>query len=200
MLGKLRLVLWGFVAIAAAALAFLLTRPAPELPAPSATELPLASIGGPFTLDGADGRPFSSASLAGQPFAIFFGFTHCPDVCPTTLARLTKLRRLLGQGDKAFRIVFVSVDPERDGPAEVGAYAKLFATPVIGLTGTPAQIEQVKKQYAVFSAKAPGAGSDYSVDHTASVFLMDRTGKFVATLAPEEGDAVALAKLKRVAT
>ena len=200
MLGKLRLVLWGFVAIAAAALAFLLTRPAPELPAPSATELPLASIGGPFTLDGADGRPFSSASLAGQPFAIFFGFTHCPDVCPTTLARLTKLRRLLGQGDKAFRIVFVSVDPERDGPAEVGAYAKLFATPVIGLTGTPAQIEQVKKQYAVFSAKAPGAGSDYSVDHTASVFLMDRAGKFVATLAPEEGDAVALAKLKRVAT
>ena len=200
MLGKLRLVLWGFVAIAAAALAFLLLRPAPELPAPSATELPLASIGGPFTLDGADGRPFSSASLAGQPFAIFFGFTHCPDVCPTTLARLTKLRRLLGQGDEAFRIVFVSVDPERDGPAEVGAYAKLFATPVIGLTGTPAQIEQVKKQYAVFSAKAPGAGSDYSVDHTASVFLMDRTGKFVATLAPEEGDAVALAKLKRVAT
>ena len=200
MLGKLRFVLWGFVAIAAAALAFLLTRPAPELPAPSATELPLASIGGPFTLDGADGRPFSSASLAGQPFAIFFGFTHCPDVCPTTLARLTKLRRLLGQGDEAFRIVFVSVDPERDGPAEVGAYAKLFATPVIGLTGTPAQIEQVKKQYAVFSAKAPGAGGDYSVDHTASVFLMDRTGKFVATLAPEEGDAVALAKLKRVAT
>lgn len=200
MLGKLRFVLWGFVAIAAAALAFLLTRPAPELPAPSATELPLASIGGPFTLDGADGQPFSSASLAGKPFAIFFGFTHCPDVCPTTLARLTKLRRLLGQGDEAFRIVFVSVDPERDGPAEVGAYAKLFATPVIGLTGTPAQIEQVKKQYAVFSAKAPGAGSDYSVDHTASVFLMDRTGKFVATLAPEEGDAVALAKLKRVAT
>jgi len=200
MLGKLRFVLWGFVAIAAAALAFLLTRPAPELPAPSATELPLASIGGPFTLDGADGQPFSSASLAGKPFAIFFGFTHCPDVCPTTLARLTKLRRLLGQGDEAFRIVFVSVDPERDGPAEVGAYAKLFATPVIGLTGTPAQIEQVKKQYAVFSAKAPGAGSDYSVDHTASVFLMDRAGKFVATLAPEESDAVALAKLKRVAT
>lgn len=200
MLGKLRFVLWGFVAIAAAALAFLLTRPAPELPAPSATELPLASIGGPFTLDGADGQPFSSASLAGKPFAIFFGFTHCPDVCPTTLARLTKLRRLLGQGDEAFRIVFVSVDPERDGPAEVGAYAKLFATPVIGLTGTPAQIEQVKKQYAVFSAKAPGAGSDYSVDHTASVFLMDRAGKFVATLAPEESDTVALAKLKRVAT
>ena len=200
MLGKVRFILWGLVAVAVAALVFLLTRPEPELPAPSVTELPLASIGGPFTLVGADGQPFASSRLAGKPFAIFFGFTHCPDVCPTTLARLTKLRRALGQGDDAFRIVFVSVDPDRDGPAEVGAYAKLFDTPVIGLTGSAAQIEQVKKQYAVFSAKAPGAGGDYSVDHTASVFLMDRTGKFVATLAPEESDAVALDKIKRIAS
>ena len=198
MLGTLRIVLWACVLVAAAALAFLLTRPEPKLPAPTTTELPLSSIGGPFTLVGADGQPFASTKLAGKPFAIFFGFTHCPDVCPTTLARLTKLRRQLGKGDDAFAIVFVSVDPERDGPAEVGAYAGLFDTPVIGLTGTPAQIEQVKKQYAVFSAKAPQPGGDYSVDHTASVFVMDRAGKFVATIAPEESDAVALAKLKRV--
>ena len=198
MLGKLRIVLWGLVLVAAAALALLLTRPEPKLPAPTTTELPLASIGGPFTLVGADGQPFSSTKLAGKPFAIFFGFTHCPDVCPTTLARLTKLRRQLGKGDDAFDIVFVSVDPERDGPAEVGKYAGLFDTPVIGLTGSPAQIDQIKKQYAVFSAKAPQPGGDYSVDHTASVFLMDRAGKFVATLAPEENDAVALAKLKRI--
>jgi len=197
MLGKLRFILWGLVLVAAAALAFLLTSPA-QLPAPRETELPLASIGGPFTLVGADGRTFSSAKLAGKPFAIFFGFTHCPDVCPTTLARLAKLRRQLGKGDDSFAIVFVSVDPERDGPAEVGAYAKLFDTPVIGLTGSVAQIEQVKKQYAVFSAKAPQAGGDYSVDHTASVFLIDRAGKFVATLAPDENDAVALEKLKRI--
>ena len=136
--------------------------------------------------------------MAGKPFVIFFGFTHCPDVCPTTLARLTKLRRQLGSGDDAFAIVFVSVDPERDGPAQVGAYAKLFDTPVIGLTGSPAQIEQAKKRFAVFSAKAPSSGGDYSVDHTATAFLMDRAGKFVATLAPEENDAVALAKLKRI--
>jgi len=198
MLGKLRFVLWICVLVAAAALAFLLTRPEPKLPAPSTTELPLASIGGPFTLVGADGKPFASSKLAGKPFVIFFGFTHCPDVCPTTLARLTKLRRQLGKGDDAFSVVFVSVDPERDGPKEVGAYAGLFDTPVIGLTGSPAQIAQVKKQYAVFSAKAPQPGGDYSVDHTASVFVMDKDGKFVATIAPEESDAVALAKLKRV--
>ncbi len=197
MLGKLRFILWGLVLVAAAALAFLLTSPA-QLPAPRETQLPLASIGGPFTLAGADGRTFSSSQLAGKPFAIFFGFTHCPDVCPTTLARLSRLRRRSGKGDDSFAIVFVSVDPERDGPAEVGAYAKLFDTPVIGLTGSPAQVAQVKKQYAVFSAKAPQAGDDYSVDHTASVFVMDQAGKFVATIAPEESDAVALAKLKRV--
>lgn len=199
MFGKVRIILWGMVLAAAAAFGFLLTRE-PELPEPTQTELPLASIGGPFTLVGADGKPFASTRLAGKPFAIFFGFTHCPDVCPTTLARLTKLRRQLGPGDNAFDILFVTVDPERDGPAEVGAYTGLFGTPIIGLTGSPAQIEQVKKQYAVFSAKAPGGGGDYSVDHTASVFLMDRAGKFVATLAPEESDTVALAKLKRIAS
>ena len=197
MLGKVRIMLWGAVLIAGVALAWLTTRPA-QLPEASTSELSMAAIGGPFTLVDGEGKPFSSAKLAGKPFAIFFGFTHCPDVCPTTLARLAKLRRALGQGDEAFEIVFVTVDPERDGPGEVGAYAGLFSTPVIGLTGTPAQIDQVKKQYAVASMKAPLPGGDYSVDHTASVFLMDRAGKFVATLAPEESDAVALAKLKRI--
>lgn len=195
---RLRMLLWGAVLVALAGLAYLLTRPQLAPVNSSTTELPLSSIGGPFTLVGADGKPFASSQLNGKPFAVFFGFTHCPDVCPTTLARLARLRRSLGQGDDAFRILFVTVDPERDGPKEVGAYAKAFGTPVIGLTGTPAQIEQVKKQYAVFSARAPLPGGDYSVDHTASIFLMDGSGKFVSTLSPEENDAVALEKLKRI--
>jgi protein SCO1/2 len=195
---RLRMLLWGAVLVALAGLAYLLTRPQLAPVNSSTTELPLSSIGGPFTLVGADGQPFASSQLNGKPFAVFFGFTHCPDVCPTTLARLARLRRSLGQGDDAFRILFVTVDPERDGPKEVSAYAKAFGTPVIGLTGTPAQIEQVKKQYAVFSARAPLPGGDYSVDHTASIFLMDGSGKFVSTLSPEENDAVALEKLKRI--
>jgi protein SCO1/2 len=199
MLNKLQIALWGAVLAAAAGLAFLLLRPYSSLPEARTTELPLAAIGGPFTLVDGKGQPFSSSRLAGRPFAIFFGFTHCPDVCPTTLARLAKLRRELGRGDDAFNIVFVTVDPERDGPAEVGAYAGLFATPVIGLTGSREQIERVKKQYAVASMKSPLANGDYSVDHTASIFLMDRSGQFVATIAPEESDDVALAKLKRIA-
>ena len=198
MLRKLRLALWVLVGIVTIVLLWFTIRP-PSPPSDIvSSEMPVASIGGPFSLVGSDGQPFSSSTLAGKPFAIFFGFTHCPDVCPTTLARLAKHRRQLGKGDDAFAIVFVSVDPERDGPTEVGAYSKLFDTPVVGLTGSPAQIEQVKKQYGVYSAKAPQAGGGYSVDHTATVFLMDEAGKFVATLAHEEGDAVALDKLRRI--
>ncbi len=194
---RVRIVLWVLVAIAVAAFAFLYVRPA-RTPAPQAEPMAMTSIGGPFTLTGSDGKPFSSAKLNGKPFAIFFGFTHCPDVCPTTLARMVKLRRQLGAGDRPFEILFVTVDPERDGPAEVGKYAELFNSPITGLTGSPAQIEQVKKQFGIFSKKVPDGSGGYSVDHTSTVLLFDRDGKFTATIAPEEQDGPALAKLKRI--
>jgi len=190
---RIRLILWVLVAIAAIGGILVALQP----PAPASRESGLATIGGPFTLTGADAKPFPSARLNGKPAAIFFGFTHCPDVCPTTLARLVKLRRQLG-GDDTLSIVFITVDPERDGPAEVGSYASLFGAPVIGLTGKPDDIERVKKQFGVFSQKVEEPGGGYTVDHSASVFLMDRNGQFVATLSPEEGDAVALAKIKRL--
>ncbi len=148
----------------------------------------LSNLGGPFTLVGSDGKPFSSTKLSGKPFVIFFGFTHCPDVCPTTLARLVKFRQQLNAGATPFEIVFVTVDPERDGPAEVGNYAELFNSPITGLTGSSAQIEQVKKQFGIFSKKVPDGSGGYTVDHTATALLFDRNGKFVATIAPEEQD------------
>jgi protein SCO1/2 len=162
--------------------------------------MPGFTLGGPFTLTGADGKSFSSQQLAGKPYAIFFGFTNCPDVCPNTLARLAKLRQQLGKGDDSFRIVFVTVDPERDTPAAVGAYSKLFDTPVIGLTGSPAQIAQVAKQHGIYHAKVPQPDQPdgYTVDHGAAVLLFDRSGDFAGTIAQEEGDAPALAKLQRV--
>ena len=190
---RLRLILWVLVAIAAIGGIWVALQP----PSPASRESGMATIGGPFTLTGSDAKPFQSSRLNGKPAAIFFGFTHCPDVCPTTLARLVKLRRQLGSDD-AMSIVFITVDPERDGPAEVGSYAGLFGAPVVGLTGKPDDIERVKKQYGVFSQKVDQPGGSYTVDHSASVFLMDRNGHFVATLSPEEGDAVALAKLKRL--
>ncbi len=197
---SLRIALWALAGLAAiAGVVVALNPPAPGSKAPLSREASVSRIGGPFTLTGSDGRPFASSRLAGEPIAIFFGFTRCPDVCPTTLARLAKLRRQLGRGDDGFAIVFITVDPERDTPVEVGKYAALFGTSVVGLTGSPAQIERVKKLYGVYSAKAPQAGGDYNVNHTASVFLMDRDGKFVATLAPDEPDSTALDKLRRIA-
>jgi len=184
---RVRIILWALVAVALAAFAFLSFRPA-RTPAPQSQPMVMSNIGGPFTLVGSDGKPFSSAKLAGKPYAI---------VCPMTLARMAKLRQELG-GNKAFEIIFVTVDPERDGPSEVGKYAELFDTPVIGLTGSPAQIEQVKKQFGIFSKKVPDRSGDYSVDHTSTVLLFDRKGGFVATIAPEEQDSAALAKLKRI--
>lgn len=195
---QLRMVLWALVGLVAIGGVYLALNPSrPDVESTSG-ELPLDTIGGPFTLVGSDGQPFPSSRLAGKPAAVFFGFTHCPDVCPTTLARLTKLRKQLGKGDEGFSIVFITVDPERDRPEEVGRYTTLFETPVIGLTGSQAQIDKVKQQFGVFSQKVPTPDGDYSVDHTATVFLLDRNGKFVATLSPEEGNDPALAKLQRV--
>ena len=159
----------------------------------------MTSIGGPFTLTGSDGKPFSSAKLKGKPYAIFFGFTHCPDVCPTTLARMVKLRQQLGAGDRPFEIVFVTVDPERDGPAEVGKYARAVQQPDHRPDrARPRRSTQVKKQFAIFSKKVPDGSGGYSVDHTSTVLLFDRGGKFTGTIAPEEQDGPALAKLKRI--
>lgn len=199
-LRRVRIVVWVMVALALAGLAVLLLRPQTQAPQAVDSSIPGFTLGGPFTLTGANGQPFSSAKLAGKPYALFFGFTHCPDVCPTTLARMAKLRQQLGRGDEAFEIVFVSVDPERDDPKAVGAYAELYGTPIIGLTGSPAQIAQVAKQHGIYYAKVPQAEAPdgYTMDHSAAVLLFDRAGKFSGTIAQEEGDAPALDKLRRL--
>ncbi|MBB3763262.1 SCO family protein [Sphingomicrobium lutaoense] len=194
-LSTVRMILWALVAAVAVG-AGLMWINQPE-PTESAMDFQ-SSIGGEYELVASDGEPFRSASLEGRPHAVFFGFTHCPDVCPTTLARLAKLRREVGED--AFDILFITVDPERDGPSEVGEYARLFDTPVIGLTGSEAQIGAVKKQFAVHSEKVPDGEGGYSVDHSAAVFLMDSEGRFIGTLTSEEGREAALAKLERLAS
>ncbi len=196
-MGRIRIGLWLLVGLAALAGLVIALRPMPA-DVPIASSGSMMEIGGPFTLTGTDGKPFSSEELAGKPFALFFGFASCPDVCPTTMARLTRLRTKLGKGDESFAIVLVSVDPERDTPAVMDRYSGLFGAPVIALTGSAAAIEQVKKQFGVYSAKVPAVGGDYAVDHTATVFLLDRAGNFVATISPNEGDDAARAKLERL--
>ena len=191
-----RLTIWILVAIILVALGvFMLTSPRhSQLPQQSIAR---ADFGGPFTLVGPDGQPFSSSQLSAKPYVLYFGFTHCPDTCPTTLARLVKLRREAG-GDSAFNIVFVTVDPARDGPKEMAAYSKAFGGPIIGLTGSPEQIAKTEKQFGIYAQKVPTGDGDYTMDHTANVLLFDRNGQFVATIAPDEEDGVALDKLKRM--
>ncbi|MFC7537352.1 SCO family protein [Sphingomonas sp. GCM10030256] len=199
-LQKVRIAIWLLVGLAAIGFAILLaTRGNGPGSTAQSSRLDFM-VGGPFTLTGADGNPFSSTALAGKPYALFFGFTHCPDVCPATLARLANLRQRLGGGADSFNIVFVTVDPERDTPAEMRAYTQMFDTPVIALTGSPAQVQQVVKQHAAYAAKAPDndAPDGYTMDHTAAVLLFDRKGEFQSTIALEEQDAPALDKLKRL--
>ena len=157
-----------------------------------------SAFGGPFTLTAPNGSTVTEKALAGKPYAIFFGFTRCPDVCPTSLARMARLRKKLGPDGMKFAIVFVSVDPGHDKPTDLGNYVALFGTPILGLTGTDAQLEQIKKGYGVYSAKVPQPGGDYTIDHTAAIYLMTAKGEFSGTIDTQESDATALEKLKRL--
>jgi protein SCO1/2 len=195
---KVRLLLWALVALAVLGAIALYAIPRAQTEAPVEQAGPTkTSFGGPFTLVAADGKPFSSKSLAGKPYALYFGFTRCGDVCPTTLSRLVKLRRTAAN-DQAMHIVFITIDPANDGPAEVGQYATLFNAPIIGLTGTQPQIDQVKKQFGIFAQAVPNAPMGQQMEHTATVLLFDREGQFAGTITPDEPDSDALAQIKKL--
>lgn len=197
-LRRIRLLLWLLAALALAGTAALFLVPREQTLAPQATAGPVrTNFGGPFTLVGADGKPFSSQALAGKPYAIYFGFTRCGDVCPTTLSRLVRLRRA-ATNDQAMHVVFITIDPANDGPKEVGKYAGLFNAPIIGLTGNQAEIDRVKKQYGIFAQPSPHPMAGKEMMHTATVLLFDRAGNFSDTIAPDEPDSNALAKLRKL--
>jgi protein SCO1/2 len=150
---------------------------AERAPAPSA-------VGGPFQLVNQDGRSVDQTILEGKWSAVFFGFTYCPDYCPTTLAALRGAEAELGRRAEDFQTVFISVDPERDTPASLKAYVENEAFPenTIALTGTAEQVAAAAKAYKAYFRKS-GEGEDYLVDHTTVVYLMDPKGRFVAPLA-----------------
>ena len=197
-LREVRVLLWVLILLAVAGTAALLLVQRVTVHPPQATTgAAPSSFGGPFTLVGADGKPFSSAKLARKPYAIYFGFTRCGDVCPTTLSRMVKLRNQVG-GPAKFNIVFVTIDPTHDGPKEVGQYAGLFNSPIIGLTGSQQQIDQVKKQYGIYAEPSPHPMAGKEMMHTAIVELFDGNGNFSATITRDEPDATALPKLKKL--
>ncbi|MDI4666568.1 SCO family protein [Xanthobacter autotrophicus] len=191
-----------FCAFAAGALVmviaatFLMGGPRPQI-AGTVTSTGTAAVGGPFRLVDQTGAQVTEAALKGKPSLIFFGFTHCPDVCPTALFEMSEILTALGPDADKAQVFFVSVDPERDTPEALKSYLSSFAPQIRGLTGTPEAVDAIKKEYRVYSRKVPLKDGDYTMDHTAVVYLMDKNGSFVAPFNSKRPPAEAAAELKR---
>ncbi len=194
-----RRILWGTVAFAVVAIAFgwaLRDGPfAPKTP-PVATGPASLGIGGPFALTDQTGRAVTERDFRGRPMAVFFGFTHCPDICPTTLGEFAAYMETLGPDADRMHWVFITVDPERDTPEHLARYLTLFDARVRGLTGTEAQAAQAARSIRVAFRRVPLEGGGYTMDHTASTFLLDAQGRFAGTIDFHEPDAVAVEKLR----
>jgi protein SCO1/2 len=156
-----------------------------------------SGVGGPFRLTDQDGKVVTDADLKGRPFLVFFGFTHCPDVCPTTLFEVSEVLRQLGSDADKTRALFVTVDPERDTPETLKDYLSSFDPHLMGLTGSPGAIEQALKAYRVYSRKVPADNGGYTMDHTTLVYLMDKQGRFVGRFNLKRPATEAAADLRR---
>jgi len=156
-----------------------------------------AAIGGPFQLTDQSGAVVTEKSLEGRPTLIFFGFTHCPDVCPTSLFEMSEVLRAMGKDADSVNAYFISVDPERDSPDAMKDYLSSFDPHLKGLTGDPEVLSKVLTEYRAYAKKVPLKDGDYTMDHTALVYLMDRNGRFVAPFNLKRTPDEAAAELKR---
>ncbi|HEV7344921.1 MAG TPA: SCO family protein [Devosia sp.] len=192
-LRNFRIVLWALVAVVAiGATGLFFFRPPAR---------PLGLTGQPFELASTQGEVFTQDSLRGTPSLLFFGYTFCPDVCPTTLAEATAWREQLGLTPEELRIIFVTVDPARDTLEAVKGYVEGFDPSIIGLVGDEDQTTAVKAAFGVLGERASGFAEDdpyYLVDHTASTFLIGADGAFEGTVAYQEAQDTALAKVRRL--
>jgi protein SCO1/2 len=155
-------------------------------------------VGGPFNLVSGDGKAVSDRDYLGAPHLVFFGFTHCPDVCPTTLFELSEVFRVMGGRGRNVKALFVTVDPERDTPDIMKSYVSSFDDRIVGLTGSPDEVNRTIKEYRAYARKVPLKDGDYTMEHTALVYLMDKDGRFVGSFnlkrPPEEAAKELLAR------
>jgi protein SCO1/2 len=164
---------------------------------PGPTIASASAIGGPFTLTDQNGKSVTDAALKGHPSLVFFGYTHCPDYCPTTLFEVSEILRALGPDAGRARAFFVTVDPERDTPAILKDYLSNFDPRLEGLTGSQAAIDHMIKTYRVYAKNVPTGDGDYSMDHSILVYLMDKQGRFVAPFNLKRSPEAAAADLRR---
>jgi protein SCO1 len=191
---QILLMLAGFLAgVASIVLVVVLVSGRNPLPSAGA-----AAIGGPFSLVDQNGQTVTDKDLRGHPFLVFFGFTHCPDVCPTSLFEISEVLGKLGPDAQKVSALFVTIDPERDTPAAMKDYLSSFNPRLVGLTGDPAAIAAVAKEYRVYVKKVPlDSNGDYTMDHTALVYLMDKEGRFVTPFNLKRTPEDAAADLRR---
>ncbi|MCJ2011325.1 SCO family protein [Methylobacterium sp. J-076] len=164
---------------------------------PESAPIGTPAVGGPFTLVNQDGRTVTEKDFKGATHLVFFGFTHCPDVCPTTLQQISDVLAALGPKGQAMKVAFVTVDPERDDPASLKTYLSSFDPRITGLTGTPEQIAATEKAFRAYARKVPDKNGDYVMEHTALVYVMDAQNRFLGALdlsRPPEQTAAELAK------
>jgi protein SCO1 len=157
-----------------------------------------ASIGGGFSLVDQNGKPFTDENLKGKWNLVFFGYTHCPDVCPTTLNDLSLALEQLGAKKSEVGIVFISVDPDRDTPAVLKSYVEAFGGPIEGLTGPDDAVAKAAQDYKVYYAKHPRSDGGYDMDHSALIYIMDPQGRFTATFTPDDTPDTMAARLKKL--
>lgn len=166
------------------------------------TALSNEPFGAPFTLTRQDGQPITEQAFRGKPTALFFGFTHCPEICPTTVYELSGWLTTVDPDKSKMQAYFVSIDPERDTPQILGTYLSNVTDRITGISGDPAKVEAMARSFKVFFKKVPTdpakPNEDYTMDHTASVFLLDRQGRFAGTIAYGENPDVAVQKLKNL--
>jgi protein SCO1 len=156
-------------------------------------------IGGPFRLVDQDGRTVTDADLRGKWLLVYFGYTHCPDACPTALNNIALTFRDLGQRLRGeIRPVFITVDPARDTPAVMKSYVASFDAPILALTGSAGAVAQAAKEYRVYYEKHPEPGGDYSLDHSSFIYVMDPQGRFAASIESEEAPEEMAKQLARL--
>jgi protein SCO1/2 len=156
------------------------------------------AYGAPFTLVDDHGQPITQAAFRGQPTLLYFGYTHCPEVCPTTLFELDGWLKELGPEAKDIKAYFITIDPERDTPEVMNNFLSNFSSRITGISGSPDKVWAMAKAFNIYFRKVKTDDGDYTMDHTASVILLDRKGGFAGTIAYGENPKAALAKLKRL--
>jgi protein SCO1 len=193
----LRIVLWAAVAVVAAALGWISYQMTT-----GKDQIAAGPFGVPFELISQTGQPISEKAFTGKPTALFFGFTHCPEVCPTTLFEMNGWLEKVDPDGSQLQAYFISVDPERDTPEILGQYVSNVSKRITGISGPPEKVLEMVKGFRVYAKKVPldekNPGGDYTMDHTASVFLLDSEGKFTGTIAYGENPDTAVKKLENL--